>query len=106
RPVIRAGSENPGVAVADDPGGGTWMLRAGPGADGTEPPARFCERQTNFPRVFGSTASTPYPKDGVNDHVVHGAPTVNPDGTGTKMAFWYRITVPAGETVELRVGLP
>ena len=37
--------------------------------------------------------------------VVHGAPTVNPDGTGTKMAFWYRITVSPGETVELRLRL-
>ena len=23
--------------------------------------------------------TTPYPKDGINDHVVHGAATVNPD---------------------------
>jgi len=105
RPIVRAASANPSVAIADDPGGGTWILRAGPAPDGTEPTRLFCENETNFPRIFGSAASTPYPKDGINDHVVRGAPTVNPDGTGTKMAFWYRITVPAGETTELRLRL-
>jgi hypothetical protein len=46
---------------------------------------------------------TPYPKDGTNDHVIHGAPTVNPARTGTKCAFWYQLTVPPGETAELRL---
>src|SRR5438094_1212412 len=105
RPVIRAISTNAAVAVAEDPVGGTWILRAGSAPDGTEPTLLFCENETNFPRFFGSAASTPYPKDGINDHVVHGAPTVNPSRTGTKMACWYRITVPAGETVELRLRL-
>jgi len=105
RPVIRAISTTAAVAVAEDPVGGTWILRAGSAPDGTEPTLLFCENETNFPRFFGSAASTPYPKDGINDHVVHGAPTVNPSKTGTKMACWYRITVPAGETVELRLRL-
>ena len=48
---------------------------------------------------------TPYPKDGINDHVIHGAPTVNPVGTGTKCAFWYQVRVQPGQTVELRVRL-
>ena len=105
RPVIRAISTNAGVAVAEDPVGGTWILRAGSAPDGTDPTLLFCENETNFPRLFGSAASTPYPKDGINDHVVHRAATVNPGGTGTKMACWYRITVAAGETVELRLRL-
>src|SRR5947209_8439060 len=105
RPVIRAISTTAAVAVAEDPVGGTWILRAGSAPDGTEPTLLFCENETNFPRFFGSAASTPYPKDGINDHVVHGAPTVNPSRTGTKMACWYRITVPAGETAELRLRL-
>ena len=41
-----------------------------------------------------SQATTPYPKDGINDHVVSGAATVNPDGFGTKAALRYRVTVP------------
>ena len=32
-------------------------------------------------------ATTPYPKDGINDHVVSGAATVNPDRRGTKAAL-------------------
>ena len=104
-PVIRRAPANACLAVAEDPVGGTWVLRAGPAPDGTDPTLLFCENETNFPRIFGSAASTPYPKDGINDHVLHGAPTVNPAATGTKMACWYRITVPGGGTVELRLRL-
>src|SRR5579871_4730521 len=32
------------------------------------PQALFCENETNAARIFGS-APTPYPKDGINDHV-------------------------------------
>ena len=45
------------------------------------------------------------PKDGIGDHVIHGAPTVNPDQGGTKCAFWYRLTVAPGQTAELRLRL-
>ena len=69
------------------------------------PEALFCENETNAPRVFGSDATTPYPKDGINDHVVSGAATVNPDGFGTKAALRYRVTVPAGGKAELRLRL-
>ncbi len=65
----------------------------------------FCDNETNIPKLFGGAASTPYPKDGVNDHVVNGAATVNPERRGTKMACWHRVTVGAGETVELRLRL-
>ena len=37
--------------------------------------------------------------------MVHGAPTVNPDRAGTKCAFWYQLTVPPGETAEVRLRL-
>ena len=38
-------------------------------------------------------------------HVVSGAATVNPERRGTRMACRYRLDVPAGETVELRLRL-
>ena len=82
-----------------------YRLDAAPGPDGLAPEALFCENETNLPRVFGAPASTPYPKDGINDHVVSGAATVNPDGFGTKAALRYRVTVPAGGTAELRLKL-
>ena len=55
-----------------------YRLDAAPGPDGNAPEVLFCENDTNAPRVFGSEATTPYPKDGIDDHVVSGAATVNP----------------------------
>ena len=82
-----------------------YRLDAAPGPDGLAPEALFCENDTNLPRVFGAPPSTLYPKDGINDHVVSGADTVNPGGFGTKAALRYRVTVPAGGTAELRLRL-
>ena len=82
-----------------------YRLDAAPGPDGLAPESLFCENDTNLPRLFGEPASTPYPKDGINDHVVSGAATVNPGGFGTKAALRYRVTVPAGGTTELRLRL-
>ena len=69
------------------------------------PEALFCDNETNAQMLFGAAPSTAYPKDGIGDHVVHGAPTVNPDGTGTKAALRYHLEVAAGATatVELRL---
>jgi hypothetical protein len=67
--------------------------------------ALFCENETNSERLFGVSGTTPYPKDGIGDHVVHSAATVNPELTGTKAALRYRLSVPAGgsATVQLRL---
>jgi hypothetical protein len=65
----------------------------------------FCENETNVVRLSGAAPVTPYPKDGINDHVIFGAPTVNPARTGTKCAFWYQVSVAAGKTAELRLRL-
>jgi hypothetical protein len=67
----------------------------------------FCENETNQPRIWGDDCepTTPYPKDGINDHVVDGAATVNPERTGTKAAAWWTVTVEAGATHELRLRL-
>jgi hypothetical protein len=67
--------------------------------------ALFCENETNEQRLFGVPSATPYPKDGINDHVVHGASTVNPEQRGTKAAFRYRLEVAAGETETIRLRL-
>jgi len=37
--------------------------------------------------------------------VTRGAATVNPERAGTKCAFWYQVTVPPGQTAELRLRL-
>src|SRR6516164_2278220 len=106
KPQIRDASNETGASViAEDEGLGAWKLAAGPDPAGRPPSLLFCDNETNIPKLFGGAASTPYPKDGVNDHVVNGAATVNPERRGTKMACWYPIAVGAGETVELRLRL-
>ena len=91
-----------GLVVANHALAG-YRLEAAPGPDGSAPETLFCENETNTARVFGTEPVTPFPKDGINDHVVSGLPTVNPDGVGTKAAFHYVLTVPAGGTAELRL---
>ena len=65
----------------------------------------FCDNETNNPRIFNGPRLTAFPKDGINDHVVSGAATVNPARRGTKAAWWYRLSVPAGGTAEIRLRL-
>src|SRR5207237_8466242 len=60
--------------------------------------------ETNTRRLYGYGGG--YVKDGINDYVVHGeTAAVNPSRTGTKAALRYKLTIPAGETVELRLRL-
>jgi hypothetical protein len=84
---------------------GPMELVAADGPDGAAPTTLFCENETNVARLFGGEALTPFPKDGINDHVVSGAATVNPAGHGTKCAFWYKLTLAAGASAQLRVRL-
>jgi hypothetical protein len=84
---------------------GPMMLQAAPGPDGTMPRQVYCENETNAQKLFGSASVTPFPKDGINDHVLHGAGTVNPAQEGTKAAFWYQVTVQPGETAVLSLRL-
>jgi hypothetical protein len=83
---------------------GELELVAGPGPDGTQPELLFCDNETNTGRLYGQSGPR-YPKDGINDHVVAGAPTVNPDRRGSKCAAWYQLRVAPGDTVELRLRL-
>ncbi|MDQ2838410.1 MAG: glucosidase [Actinomycetota bacterium] len=73
-----------------------------------EPDVLVCDNESDTVRLFG-TAENPskFPKDGIGRRVVQGEPdTVNPAGTGTKAAFWYKFdSIASGEsvTVELRL---
>lgn len=109
RPVVRRVSRpnDSYTLVAEHWRAGTYHLDAAAGPDGEYPTPLFCDNATNNAAVFGDgvEAIADYPKDGINDHVVHGSDTVNPAFTGTKAALWYQFEVPAGETVELRLRL-
>ncbi len=93
-----------GVVQTEHPFLGALELHADAGPDGNAPSLLFCDNETNNERIFG-TSGPPYPKDGINDHVVSGADSVRPDAHGTKAAYWYRVEVAPGETVELRLRL-
>ena len=97
--LARAEAGVPAVR-AEHPKAGTFYLYAEPDAD-----LLFCENETNMPRVFGAEPTTPFPKDGIGDHLLHGADTVNPAGEGTKVAAHTRLVVPAGGQAVMLVRL-
>jgi hypothetical protein len=103
KPVMEATGAT--SARVEHPYLGTLELLADKGPDGTEPELLFCENETNMARLYGLQPEAQYPKDGINDHVIHGAATVNPQRRGTKCAFWYKLEVGPGGTVELRLRL-
>ena len=77
------------------------ILLEGDGA----PTPLLCDNDTNAERLWGLPSRSPYPKDGINDHVVAGADTVNPDREGTKGALHYVLDVPAGGQRQIRLRL-
>ncbi|MGH3216899.1 MAG: MGH1-like glycoside hydrolase domain-containing protein [Trebonia sp.] len=103
KPALK-GSGDSAVGI-EHPFLGPLELVAADASDGTKPEALFCENETNLARLFGCAPATPYPKDGINDHVVSGKPTVNPAQSGTKCSFWYKLTVEPGGTAEIRLRL-
>lgn len=96
KPSLRLDSER----VVGSSSTGSLALR-GQGS----PRALFCDNETNSRRLFADEDSPAYPKDGINDHVVSGAATVNPANVGTKAALLYEVTVDAGASTVIRVRL-
>ncbi len=65
----------------------------------------FCENETNNMLFYKTANNTDYVKDGINDHVVSGKPTVNPKKNGSKLAVWHKFNLKAGEEKSIRVRL-
>jgi len=101
-PQLRAGAD--GRVEIDHPFLGALELVTGPGPGQAAPELLFCDNETNTARLYGVSGPS-YPKDGINDHVVNGADTVNPDRSGTKAAADYVLTVDPGQTAQLRLRL-
>ncbi|MEV0819758.1 MGH1-like glycoside hydrolase domain-containing protein [Nonomuraea rubra] len=99
KPTLRAAE--PGVILAEHPGLGTYRLYCAADA-----PLLFTENETNHERLSGGANASPYVKDGIGRHVVHGeSGAVNPERAGTKAAVHHVLTVPAGGEVTVRVRL-
>lgn len=108
RPEVRHVSRGAhgGTIVGEHWRAGIYHLDAASGPNG-HPRALFCDNVTHNSLVFGEDVPdvSKFPKDGINNHVVSGAKTVNPELVGTKAAWWYEFDVDPGETVELRLRL-
>jgi hypothetical protein len=68
------------------------------------PELLFCDNESNSRRLWNSPGSQ-YPKDGINDYIIHGASTVNPDKMGTKASAHYHRVLGPGESFVVRVRL-
>lgn len=62
----------------------------------------FCDNETNTEKVYGTENTHKYVKDGICDHIVNGAKSVN-DVTkqGTKFGAAHKLVLGAGETKEV-----
>ena len=103
RPTITATSDRDRGRRTSVPRSTRAVARTDP--QGAYPELLFCDNDTNLERLYGVPSSSRWPKDGINDHVVSGADTVNPERRGTKCAAWYRLTVGPGETAQVRLRL-
>ena len=65
----------------------------------------FCENETNNQRIYNVPNEVEYVKDGINDHVVNGEATVNPDKKGSKFAIWHKLRLKSGEEKTIKVRL-
>jgi hypothetical protein len=81
-----------------------WYVEPAAGAD---PELLFTDNETNHKKCFGAEENpTKWVKDAFHDYVIGGkAEAVNRKGYGTKVAAWYKLTIPAGKQVVVRLRL-
>ena len=104
KPTIRVGADS--TVEGDHVDFGKHYFVAGPGPDKSAPELLFTENETNSQRLFGTSNWTPYVKDAFHEYVIHGqSDAVNPKRAGTKMAAYYRLVIPAGGEVVVRLRL-
>ena len=90
--------------LADDLG--QHRLQAMASSDGVWPQWLFTENETNQKLLFDAPNESPHTKDAFHRYVIDGeAGAVNPAQTGTKTAALYRLNIPAGGCVTLKLRL-
>jgi hypothetical protein len=102
-PFIKVAADDTTVSVleTEHPTLGTHWLYCEAGAE-----LLLTNNETNNERLFGSSNTSPYVKDGINDYVVHGKQNaINVDRLGTKFAARYPLTFAPGETKTVRLRL-
>ncbi len=102
----RLTGEGPGTIGATHETLGKFKFSIEPGPGEHFPELLFTENETNSERLYGTANDTKYVKDAFHNFVVGGkAEAVNPNGFGTKAAAHYKLNVPAGKSVTLRLRL-
>jgi len=112
----RCGEDHPGrprlwaegdqSVLAEHPELGRFRLGAAAGPSGEPAELLFTENETNAERIFGSPNASPFVKDAFHRFVVEGErEAVNPRRVGTKAAARFRLQLPAGASVTLRLRL-
>jgi Glycosyl hydrolase family 63 C-terminal domain len=100
RVAVEEASEVAALKVYHHYYGNRWLYCEG------KPEFLFTENETNDRRLFRVENNTAYVKDGINDYIVHGAKqAAHASGPGTKASAHYAMTVPAGQTLTLRLRL-
>ena len=95
-----------GDLLAEHAALGRMLFRAEAGPDRSAPDPLFTDNETNVKRLYASENASPYVKDAFHEYVIHGrSDALNPARTGTKAALHYRLEVPAGGSVTLRLRL-
>jgi hypothetical protein len=92
----------PGRLTATHPHTGVITLSD---ASGATPRSLLCDNETNAAALFGAPNRSAHPKDGIGDHVVNGADTVNPANEGTKGALHYEFELAPGERRDITLWL-
>ena len=93
RPVLCKTSEPaPAIELEHDQLSTRWLVYEG------TPNLLFTDNETNYERLYGVPNGSHYPKDGINDYVVHKAShAVNSTEVGTKAAAHYQLSLASGE---------
>jgi hypothetical protein len=102
----RIAADGRGGALARHATLAPFRMIADVGPNGETVPLIFTENETNSARLYGFAGASRHTKDAFHDYVIHGrTDAVNPGGDGTKAAWHYSLTVPAGDEVVVRLRL-
>src|SRR5690606_3132605 len=102
--IYREGS-NYGV-LADHVSLGRFRMFADHGPTDPSPAMLFTENETNSQLLFDEPTYTPYVKDAFHRYLIHGErDAVDPALRGTKVAWHYPLTIPAGGELSIRLRL-
>lgn len=74
-------------------------------ADGS-PEFLFTNNETNNEKLYHQRNSSAFVKDGIHERVINrNEQAVNPQKKGTKVAIWHQVTIPAEDSIQIRLRL-